>query len=274
MHHARDTSAEQGLRFLPCRTFLTPNYHMRIIVAGPPKTGNVWIENILATIYQLNILRPPNVPLHSHTNLLREFIRDGKFRDDTIFHQHFSPSVEFFELVASVNCHVVTTIRNPYDVFVSLFYYVQTFKVAYLKSSDAACALVDKDITHPDTLEYLATHFSDHVSKAIAWVDSKRSLLIRYEDLHEKPLEVVKHLTDQIQPVDSALITRALKQCEADQMRKSDPGLAKHIRSGRMADWPNHLTEAHLAVFESYYADAIAKLGYDVVHVPKDSDYS
>src|SRR3954453_1839028 len=116
---------------------------MRLLLAGPPKTGNVWIENILARIYGLRILEPPHVPSTSDDDF-EEFCKQGKFADNTVFHQHFLPTPRFFKIAEDVNCRLLTAIRNPYDTFVSLYFYVQNFRAAFVEANDPKAVLIDQ----------------------------------------------------------------------------------------------------------------------------------
>ena len=95
---------------------------MRILIAGPPKTGNVWLKCLLGSIYDLELLKKPEVPLRPDLNLFKEWVEQGGFRDGTIFHQHYRYSDEFCRAVEAVPAHLVTIIRNPYDAFVSGYF--------------------------------------------------------------------------------------------------------------------------------------------------------
>ncbi len=65
---------------------------MRIVIAGPPKAGNVWLKCILGTVYGLQPLGPQAVPERPRLDLFKEWIARGGFGDGTIFHQHYDYS--------------------------------------------------------------------------------------------------------------------------------------------------------------------------------------
>ena len=58
---------------------------LRIVIASPPKTGNVWVKNLLAEIYDLNIFAGPKPSPEE----LKKFFTTEIFQDNSIFHEHW-----------------------------------------------------------------------------------------------------------------------------------------------------------------------------------------
>ncbi len=236
---------------------------MRIIVASPAKTGNVWIKNLLAKTYDLTILR--KVPAITPA-ALAEHIEKGLFPANSIFHQHFRPVKRFFELADSVGAHLVTTIRHPYDVFISQYYYVQNFSELFVPGSQLHF-MIGKPIDHPEIIAYLQRTdrgFGDRILQAVNWLESGRSIVTRYEDLvADTPLEL-ERISAQIKPVHAKKIGKAVDASRADKMRRKNRTLATHIRKGTSGDWRNHLTAAHLEAINSAHGQLIERLGYPV----------
>lgn len=236
---------------------------MRIIVASTPKTGNIWIKSLLAEIYNLQILG--NEPREVED--LSDRFQQGWFIDNSIFHQHFPPNDKFFELVDTIGCHLVTTIRNPYDVFVSLYFYVQNFPEIFSDRDRELNFIFGKPLDHPDVLFFLRGidgGFRIHIEVAEKWVSRKQSIIIRYEDLLAKPFNVLSKVTAKIAPTSKDNILNAIEVCRAENMRKQNDDLQRHIREATVGDWRNHLTEAHLQIFRTQYGETITKLGYEL----------
>jgi hypothetical protein len=236
---------------------------MRIIVAGPPKTGNIWIKGILAEVYKLKVLTPePGDDVRD----LEAFVEQDLFPDDAIFHQHYWPTNRLFKLTKSLDIDVVTILRNPYDTFVSLFYYVQNFPDVIVPGHPLHF-MYGKDIGHPVVLDYIGrveNGFGIHIKLAKHWLDDGRSILIRYEDLKADTFDTVKYVTERIWPVEDENIQDAMDATSAQRMREKSNILSRHIRKASVGDWRNHLTEDHLEVFRSNYWEWIEQLGYEV----------
>ena len=99
--------------------------HLRILVAGPPKTGNVWLEKLLSLAFDLEWIRQaPSYDFWSRHDLsgLEAFIADGGFRPSSICHQHFWPSEALFSIAPTHRIALVTTLRDPNDQFVSWYF--------------------------------------------------------------------------------------------------------------------------------------------------------
>ncbi|MGD8751682.1 MAG: sulfotransferase domain-containing protein [Anaerolineales bacterium] len=236
---------------------------MRIIVASPPKTGNIWVKSILSEVYNLRVLTPePGDDVRD----LETFVEQGSFVDDAIFHQHYWPTNRLFKLTNSLAIYVVTILRNPYDTFVSLFYYVQNFP-EIIGPGHPLHFIHGKSIDHPEVLDFIKRvegGFGIHLVLANKWLKDGRSILIRFEALKSDTYQTVKSITDQIQPVTDAVIHQALEETSAKRMREKSNILSRHIRKASVGDWRNHLTQAHLNVFKTYHGDLIENLGYEV----------
>jgi hypothetical protein len=194
---------------------------------------------------------------------LKEFITLGMFMENTIMHQHFAPNHYFFDALQGVECEFVTTLRHPYDAFVSLYFHVQNKRRDFQnKPMDAHYLLLDKPIDHPDVLRFIETSYLYHLMQGKAWIDSQRSHIVRFEDLKNDPFRVLKNLTDQIRPVDDKTINAAIEACSLQRMKSRDT--TGHIRKGAIGDWRNHLTDAHMAIFRSdQFRSLIESLGYE-----------
>ena len=71
---------------------------VRIMIAGPPKAGNVWLKCILGHIYDLRPLLKHETPQRPQFHLLKAWLEDGNFPDGTIFHQHYDYKDELADL--------------------------------------------------------------------------------------------------------------------------------------------------------------------------------
>lgn len=239
------------------------NLPMRIVVAAAPKTGNVWLKNILASIYGLTILGPKFVPERATLSDFQEWVERGSFPDGAIFHQHYDYSDALADAIAATPAHLVTIVRDPYDMFVSMYFTFQSYADAPPRKPRDRDALIGKVLDDPAIMAFLADSFPGNLLKAKGWLQSGRAIVARYEDLHRDPIAELTRMTDQIAPVAVGRIEQAVVACSAENMR-TDRRTAKHVRTATVGDWRNHLTEAHLAIFRERHADLIHALGYEV----------
>lgn len=240
---------------------------MRIVIAAPPKTGNSWLRCLFAAAYDLQWLR--DAPDGAQPAALAAWAAAGRFPDGSLFHRHYDHSPELVAVAAQIPAHLATILRDPYDMFVSLYFFVQ----AQAQPDDGATpratdreagAMVGKPLDHPDVLAFLADGFAKSLRKGIDWLDSGQSVVLRYEALHADPVAELTRATAQIAPLPPEKIAAAIAACQADTLLKSRRGLAKRIRTATVGDWRNHLTDPHLAIFRDRHAAAIRHLGYDV----------
>lgn len=249
---------------------------MRIVIAAPPKAGNSWVKCLLATMYDLAWLRGEQTPERPDLPALKAWAERGAFPDNSVFHQHYPYSDELVRVVEAVPAHLVTIIRDPYDAMVSLYYFVQA-QASESASRDRLEHMRDnpiagKTLDDPDTIAYLDEALGPYLIQAREWVESGRSAVIRYEELHRDPLPELMRATNHIRPVPPERITAAIEACQADTLRAAQPGLRKRIRTATVGDWRNHLTEAHLTRFRENHSDAIRALGYAVYErLPDDA---
>ena len=239
---------------------------MRIVVSAPPKTGNHWIGCLLSTMYELTWPVEGAHAAVSSPDTLAEFVAAGKFPDDAMFHHHSKFTARLCNVIDAIPAHNVTLCRNPYDVFVSMYYWEQERSTRGLGRDQARPrhAMFGKPIDHQDVLEFLANSFGAHINRAIGWQVSGRAIPIRYEELHEDPVTALKRVTAAIEPVSDDAIRRALDICRADRVRQQDAKMAWHVRSAKVGDSRDRLSEAHLAIFREQHGDLIRQLGYDV----------
>jgi hypothetical protein len=238
---------------------------VRIIIAGPPKAGNVWLKCLLGHIYDLRPLSKQETPKRPDLSLFKEWIGAGGFPDGTLFHQHYDFSTELVDLIDSLPAHTVTIIRDPYDGFVSSYFTIQQHKDDGLRSGRRTDVMQGKALGDSEVLEYLRNGgFRNNMRRAREWMESGRTLVVRYERLHSDAVAELRSITDQMQPVPDEKIAAAVEACSADNMRKMGGERSKHVRAAKVGDSREKLNDEHLAIFREKYAEMIRALGYEV----------
>lgn len=239
---------------------------MRILIAGPPKTGNMWLKCLLAEIYGLSWLKNNAIPDRPEPELFSAWIEAGGFPDGTIFHQHYWYSDELAEAAERVSAHLVSIVRDPYDAFVSTYFAMQQHASEGNTKQRKHVDTLGFDLHSEEVLRALREGiYLGNMRKAAGWLHSGRAHVLRYEDLHADPVATLTTLTAELERAGREQIEAAVAHCSADAMRQRGGKEAKHVRTATVGDSQGHLTEAHLAIFrEDEYAALVRSLGYDV----------
>lgn len=238
---------------------------MRIVIAGPPKTGNMWLKCLLGRAYGLRWLRPFETPERVDLQALTSWLAAGRFPDGTIFHQHYDYAPEIADALDVTPAHLVTIVRDPYDAFVSTYYTLQQHAAEENQKGRRFTELMGKPLDDPAVVEFLRQGgYRNNLQKARAWAASGRAVVLRYENLSRDPLAALRRATSEIAPVSDDTLETAIDYCRADRMRQRTKGGSKHVRAAKVGDSVHQLTPEHLAAFREAYADLIEALGYPV----------
>jgi hypothetical protein len=238
---------------------------VRIVIAGPPKTGNMWLKCLLGRAYGLRWLRAFETPETPDYPSLRTWLAEGRFPDGTIFHQHYDFSAEIADALEAVPARLVTIVRDPYDAFVSTYYTLQQHAAENNQKGRKFTELMGKPLDDPAVVEFLRRGgYWNNLQKARDWSSSGRAVVLRYEDLSRDPLGALRHATAQIAPLGDDRLQIAIDYCRADLMRQRTKGGSKHVRQATVGDSLRQLSSDHLDAFREAYADIITELGYQV----------
>jgi hypothetical protein len=263
---------------------------MRIIIAGPPKTGNMWLKCLLGRAYGLRWLRPFETPETADLESLKPWLAAGRFPDDTIYHQHYDFSPEIADAFDAVQACIVTIVRDPYDAFVSTYYTLQQHAAENNQKGRKFTEIMGKPLDDPVVVDFLRRGgYRNNLLKARDWATSGRAIVLRYEDLIHDPLVELRRATSVIggnaplvppspiamgrvpsgrrlgvRAISNDTIESAIDYCRADRMRARTKGGAKHVRAATVGDSVRQLTPAHLDAFRDAYGDLVEELGYPV----------
>ncbi|MCC7022798.1 MAG: sulfotransferase domain-containing protein [Thermomicrobiales bacterium] len=242
---------------------------MRIVISSPPKMGNKWLKCLLSRVYDLQWVIGEDSP-NTNVAQFKKFVDEGRFPENTIFHQHVKYKPALCDIIDTIPAHLVTIVRDPYDAFVSMYHWMQT-RTEYDRERGRVRpkerprdAMYDKPIDDPAVLDFLATSYGEQIQRAHDWVTSGRAIVVRYEDLHKDAVETLTRVTDQIEPVDPERVKQAVEACNAENMRNMSQRMSKHVRAAKVGDSRGKLDDAHLKIFREQYGDLVTAIGYEV----------
>ena len=234
--------------------------HLRILIAGAPKTGNMWLRMLLWNMYDL---RQVDV---SGILRLEEYPRQGSF----VTHQHLLPSPQLFAWGDALGVHYVTMLRHPGDILLSLYHYVnnmaQVWKEQGRRMGEAPShSLIGQPLDSKGVRDYVSDHFGDEcLQKSVAWIRSNRAAIVRYEDLHQAPEDTLFRLAKALQPVSRGRIHAAIEACSIGKLQAmAGKQMRAHYRKGRTGDWQAELPESITDLLQERYTDELRSMGYD-----------
>ena len=91
---------------------------LKIMIVSTPKTGNTWLQHLLAAIYDL-----PTVKLGFPFGPAAASALGERW----IMHQHYAPEPVLLDWPKQNGVVLITTIRHPGDVLLSLYHHVHAY---------------------------------------------------------------------------------------------------------------------------------------------------
>jgi hypothetical protein len=236
------------------------NAQIRILILSTPKTGNTWLLNLLAAMYDLPKL-----------GLVCPFDRTqaSSLGDRWILFHHFMPDPPIVEWINEMQPFVLTTVRHPGDVLISLYHHIHNFAAASIDQRKVKAMLDSPYERHG--IYPPATHtFREELECSLAWKRTGLSRIVRYEHLRLDTLRTLTSLANWIHPVKQARIEQAIERCDIELMRKLHEEHRQFFRSGEVGQWKGGLSPEVLDFLATEpYRSQLAELGYS----PGAQDY-
>jgi hypothetical protein len=230
---------------------------MKIFVASAPKTGNTWLTILLSTVYDLS---PVTLPFPFDADIANQM------GSNWIAQQHYRPEPELLTWGEQNRALFITPLRHPGDILVSLWHMLRN------KSYDPKADLTYLEPVLRDgaqmgkgTMGYVTRHFHNELHNMIRWVQSGRSIIVRYEDLWRDPVATLSQLTEEIHPVSGDRLEAAIDLCDIRMLRKlRDDPEGRFFRKGGPGSWRDELPESVLDIFRNHepYPEYFRDLGY------------
>jgi len=266
-------------------------------LASYPKSGNTWLRAFLANLIAN---RPAPVPLAELPNY-------GRLEAEPELYSRIAgrPSTEldFTELCAlrpqvhaaiaaaaaktvfvkthsmagavdgvplltpQVSAGSIYVVRNPLDVAISMSHHFgidQDAAIDYLNNENSATENSEMFVT-----EFLGS-WSQHV-KSWADLESERVLILRYEDLLEKPAKWFGKVARMIGTEDRARVERAIRHSDfraLAEMEKRDGFVEvpikgkRFFRAGRSNQWREKLSREQVARVVAAHREQMQRFGY------------
>jgi len=159
---------------------------LRILILSTPKTGNTWLRHLLAGEYRLpQFYVPP--PL--------DCAKLDKAGERWVTHYHIRPNPELLSWIRTNRAVVITTIRHPGDVLLSLYDHAHDFRNETL-NQDFLRRMLWTGFARNGMTTYAANQpFSADLDCSLEWMACEGTHTVRYEDLRADPVAALREFT-------------------------------------------------------------------------------
>ncbi|MBV9009820.1 MAG: sulfotransferase domain-containing protein [Verrucomicrobia bacterium] len=222
-------------------------HNLKVLIVSTPRTGNTWIKYALSLIYNLPVVEFPT------PDFWRPFdcTAYDSLGDRWVAHEHLPPFDPLVRWAKDRNVKLITTVRHPADTLISLYHYVRNFAGRKEIDAETVALLSSRCPTrhsHPvsavEALQlFVQEKFFKTVHFSIAWLRYGLSYGVRYEDLWHNPGATLRALTDEIRPVPSQQVARAIERSHLREMRKHATRDAAFFQGGGQGYWETALPE-------------------------------
>lgn len=230
-----------------------------IFIVGYPKSGNTWMQNIVAGIvYGLNLDQATD-------SLIQDLVPDvnykkyyRRYRTPMLFKSHHLPKPEYRR--------VVYMIRDGRDVMVSYFHHLK--------------ALEYEDINFLEMIHYGAhlypCKWHKHISDWQINPYGAEIILISYENIYNDPVNELQKLSDFIGvEIDKLSLEKIIRSTSFDKMRDKEikwgwdnsqwPKDKFFTRRGKIGSYKDEMPPEILAAFLKDAGETLKRLGYSVL---------
>lgn len=232
---------------------------LRILIVSTPKSGNTWLKLLLGEIYELPAVELPDHPRD---------IRLEALPSSWIAQQHYwfeRPTKEWLEAHGVI---VLTTVRHPADVFVSLWHHVQREDRAAVADPRNSFSLKrDAGAMGPAAEAFAREGFYRDLHISISWLRAGESLCVRYEDLWSQPFATLRHVTDFVRSCSDLAIRRAISLCQIRRLQRVNLDRGRgFFRKGGVGGWRDALPPSIAATLREAepYPAQFGFLGYSM----------
>jgi hypothetical protein len=237
---------------------------LNVVIGSAHKVGSTWLFNLVKDAFKLT---PGYVPreLDEGTGTIR---LDHKFSGNFLSNlngYHIFKSHSFPVLFRQSNIKIITVIRDPRDVVVSLAFYVANIPEAKGGWGNEYARLSEKEKIQ--TTLHRAEHI---VEKLYKWFYADNVLKIKYEDLIANPekqlIDIQNFLNIDYAPKDD-IYASILNNSFFNKSCGRHPGeenKSSFFRKGISGDWKNYFDEETVSVFKTALNERWNKLLIDL----------
>ncbi|PRX09060.1 UNVERIFIED_ORG: sulfotransferase domain-containing protein [Martelella mediterranea] len=236
-------------------------------IVGYPKSGNTWVDFIVATITARDV---HDVNFTTINSIVADIHSESPIRMSRLPSPRWLKSHDYYH--PSYN-KVLLVVRHPYAVAVSFYYY-------YMKNNRFDESYKISEFVESWIKGEWGTSFSTWGAHTESWLDRAqdgRLMVLRYEDLKKAPEAAVRNISSFFElEISDQRVDETVAWCSAENMAKlENDGLEKGFRGFKSArkdiqfvrssssTTRQTLTDVDKkAIFEAW-ADVMKRVGYE-----------
>lgn len=242
-----------------------------MFIAGLPKSGTTWLENLVVSQQQIVSVMPPDAVAHeqdtggSHNYELRAQDLDDLANALALMKLHCHGSDNNLSLLRDRQIPIVALFRDLRDVAVSYVFYVK--KTPYHPEHRIYKSRSVADSLH-EFGSSLLSRYSDWIDSWKRFEHEQDVLVSRYEDMHANTQLVLRQVFDHfgIKATDSELHdvveSKSFKKMSTGESN-SKVDSSTFFRKGTIGDWVNHFDQREKDLYKEIIGDQLITLGYE-----------
>jgi len=230
-----------------------------VFIAGYPKSGNTWLQNIVCElIYGLDTTIAPD-------RLIQQLAIDVTYRPyysrvgtPMFFKTHYLPRPEYR--------HVIYLVRDGRDAMVSYFHHIKA--VNRLKELDTM------DVVRNGTYLF-PCKWHEHVEQWLTNPYNAQMIILKYEDIKADPLAALKQFCTFVGVErDTSYLEQVVRRTSFEEMKKKEatqgwdtlkwPKDQAFVRRGTVGSFRDEMPQDVLDEFLSQAESTLRKVGYSV----------
>lgn len=243
-----------------------------IFITSLPKSGSTWLANMCAEIDGFDLFAPYkwNTYIAQQWDDTRWDLSENIFsefsRNLAVIRGHTWATPQNIKILKKSNLKYVIGVRDPRDKLISEYYHSRNFP-GHWAHAEAGKLTIEKFIAKK-------LNSGEFEKESLEWIrlwlkarDQANSIIIRYEDLLDKPHRVLAGLFEFLYfKIDGTIINSIINKHSFRKVTGRSRGEsddAKFVRKGIAGEWKKLFSEEHKILFNKIGEDLIEALNYE-----------
>lgn len=221
----------------------------KVVVFGLPKSGNVWLQNLLAECLEMD-----KIDVFKHRNKSGVGMTHRSYTKVMAYRKDFARGVYLM--------------RDMRDIVVSYYHYSKTEEY-HRKNTDPFCHYNDIESFYFDYFLHVLIDRYDWLNHAQDYINHGIPL-IKYENLWDNPVdELIRLFKSAGLTVDKEIIIEVVDSNDIKKLSKTGKDTYIHIpkshfRKGGYGNYKNELTDKILYDINTRFREYLMQWGYDL----------